>query len=463
MIEKIEEYLEDFNGSQKHPMRLVMFLEACDHVARICRVLRNPQGNALLLGVGGSGRQSLSKLATFMNGYKIYQIEVIKGYSMRDWRDNLKFVLMQAGAEGKTTTFLFVDTQIINEQQLEDLNGVLNSGSVPQLYKAEDMDAITTVGRQECQRKGMPINKMNMMSNYLLRVKANIHLVIAMSPLDGAFRQRLLKFPSLVNCSTLDWFSAWPEEALISVGRGSINDGTVDVGDSLEGCIEMFKVIHKSVEKIRERYLDEARRIAYVTPTSFLELLSSYKTVFKQRKEKVHNDKHRLEKGLQALNEAAAEVAKLEKDLQAKAPDLEKTQKVTAAKKKDIEKENADAAEIKKSVSAEEETAAVQAAEVKRIKDDADADLAVALPALDKAVAAVNKIEVNSFYEMKGVGKPSASMVNMFKLACMMMDKAMAVGKPTAPKDDKGKESDPQGWFTLAKAKLLKNPADFKK
>jgi dynein heavy chain len=114
-------------------------------------------------------------------------------------------------------------------------------------------------------------------------------------------------------------------------------------------------------------------------------------------------------------------------------------------------------------VSAEEETAAVQAAEVKRIKDDADADLAVALPALDKAVAAVNKIEVNSFYEMKGVGKPSASMVNMFKLACMMMDKAMAVGKPTAPKDDKGKESDPQGWFTLAKAKLLKNPADFKK
>jgi dynein heavy chain len=97
-------------------MKLVMFLEACDHVSRICRVLRQPQGNALLLGVGGSGRQSLSKLSTFMSNYKIYQIEVIKGYSMRDWRDNLKTVLMQAGAEGKATSFLFVDTQIINEQ-----------------------------------------------------------------------------------------------------------------------------------------------------------------------------------------------------------------------------------------------------------------------------------------------------------------------------------------------------------
>ena len=123
-----------------------------------------------------------------------------------------------------------------------------------------------------------------MMSSYLLKVKANMHCIIAMSPLGDIFRQRLLKFPSLVNCSTLDWFSEWPEEALVSVGRGSIEDGEITLGDEeKEGCIEMFKIIHKSVEKIRELYLAEARRIAYVTPTSFLELLSSYKQVFKER------------------------------------------------------------------------------------------------------------------------------------------------------------------------------------
>jgi dynein heavy chain len=88
-----------------------------------------------LLGVGGSGRQSLSKLATYISSFKLYQIEVVKGYSMRDWRDNLKTCLTQTGVEGKTTTFLFVDTQIINEQMLEDINNVLNSGDVPALYK----------------------------------------------------------------------------------------------------------------------------------------------------------------------------------------------------------------------------------------------------------------------------------------------------------------------------------------
>lgn len=100
-VKRIEEYLEDFNSTSKHQMKLVMFLDACDHVSRICRVLRQPLGNALLLGVGGSGRQSLCKLATYISSYRLYQIEVIKGYAMRDWRENAKTCLMMAGVEAK--------------------------------------------------------------------------------------------------------------------------------------------------------------------------------------------------------------------------------------------------------------------------------------------------------------------------------------------------------------------------
>jgi dynein heavy chain len=50
-----EEYLEDYNSVIQSPMRLVMFLDAIEHVSRVCRVIRLPLGNALLLGVGGSG------------------------------------------------------------------------------------------------------------------------------------------------------------------------------------------------------------------------------------------------------------------------------------------------------------------------------------------------------------------------------------------------------------------------
>jgi dynein heavy chain len=83
-------------GSKK-AMKLVMFLDACEHICRIARIIRQPQGNALLLGVGGSGRQSLARMASFISGYKISQIEVIKNYSMRNWREDIKAVLLQAG------------------------------------------------------------------------------------------------------------------------------------------------------------------------------------------------------------------------------------------------------------------------------------------------------------------------------------------------------------------------------
>merc|ERR1719284_1080655 len=127
MKTSMEGYLDDYNNMFSVPMPLVMFSDACEHVARVCRVLRQPSGNALLLGVGGSGRQSLSRLASFISEFDVYQIEVVKGYGMNEFKDDLKTCLMKCGNDQKATTFLFADTQIVKEQMVEAINNVLNS------------------------------------------------------------------------------------------------------------------------------------------------------------------------------------------------------------------------------------------------------------------------------------------------------------------------------------------------
>lgn len=59
-------------------MNLILFSDACEHISRICRVIGSPKGNSLLMGVGGSGRQSCSRLANYVMNFKIFQIEITK-------------------------------------------------------------------------------------------------------------------------------------------------------------------------------------------------------------------------------------------------------------------------------------------------------------------------------------------------------------------------------------------------
>jgi dynein heavy chain len=85
------------------------------------------------------------------------------------------------------------------------------------------------------------------------------------------------------------------------VGKGSIGDGEMNLGADEEGCVEMFKVIHQSVEQKVIDFKEEFRRISYVTPTSFLELLSMYKKVLTEKRKENDFARNRLSKGLEVL------------------------------------------------------------------------------------------------------------------------------------------------------------------
>ena len=83
----LEEALREYNETFA-AMNLVLFEDAMRHVCRIARIILNPSGHALLVGVGGSGKQSLSRLAAHICGYRVYQITISGSYGISD----LKYV-----------------------------------------------------------------------------------------------------------------------------------------------------------------------------------------------------------------------------------------------------------------------------------------------------------------------------------------------------------------------------------
>jgi len=452
MKEMVEEYLEDYNNVNTITMPLVMFLDACEHCSRICRVLSQPSGNVLLLGVGGSGRQSLTRLSSFMNEAECFQIEVVKGYGMVEFKEDVKKCLMKCGVEDKVQIFLFCDTQIAKEDFVEAINNVLNSGDVPNLYATEDFESISTSCRALCQQLGMQPTKANLFSAYLTRVKKNVHVTLAFSPVGDAFRNRLRMFPSLVNCCTIDWFHEWPAEALYSVAKQQLVGANVELPD-LEGSLRMFQMIHQSVETFSKEFLRKTNRNVYVTPTSFLELLSSFRQILADKRDQVDTQRKRYSVGLTKISDAEEAVAGLQQMLVEKKPALEATNKEVGEMMIVIQKDKAAAEEVSVAVAAEEQAASVKAEEVQVVKDDAQRDLDEALPALDEAVQCLRKLKKDHIQEIKVLANPPGGVKLACEACCVMFGL-----KPVKKQDPGGSGKKIEDYWETSQKVLLSDP-----
>ena len=188
LTDLINEKLEDFNmDPKKSSMNLVLFEEAIVQVCAIHRIISQPNGNAVLVGVGGSGRKSLTKLAAFIANYKLNQITITKGYGKKEFYEDLKSLFIQTGQEQEQTVFLFSDAQLMDASFLEDINNMLSSGEIPNLFPAEELSPILDSLRVEAKKAGYSQTEDNLYKFFIERSKKHLHIVFCMSPIGKGF------------------------------------------------------------------------------------------------------------------------------------------------------------------------------------------------------------------------------------------------------------------------------------
>ncbi|GAB9467560.1 hypothetical protein Gpo141_00004900 [Globisporangium polare] len=418
---KLKEYNDVFPV-----MNLVLFDQALEHITRIVRILSNPRGNALLIGVGGSGKQSLSRLAAFICGYALNTLSVSASptYGMNELREDLKDVYRKAGIRpAKPLVLLLTDSQLGgNPHFLVPLNDLLTSGYIPDLFGVEEMDAMISSLRLEAKAKGIPDTKEQLQEFFYDRVRANVHLVLAFSPVGVDLRVRCRNFPSLVSCCAIDWFHAWPKEALVDVSFQFLKDVSLGTQAIQENVCHHMAEMHSSVTVASVQYERSYARYNYVTPTSFLELIRFYRTLLSQRREKQFVKIKRLEVGLATLKKTAMDVAELQEELRKTMKKVDERKKATDALLEQMGKQRGDA-EVKQHRADDERAKAAKAAEIATsIEAQSAVELAIAKPALDAAQQAVNCLNKASLTELKSMGKPPAG-VDKVTAAVLMLVK----------------------------------------
>uniref|UniRef100_A0A8W4F7I0 Dynein axonemal heavy chain 8 n=1 Tax=Sus scrofa TaxID=9823 RepID=A0A8W4F7I0_PIG len=413
LSERLQFYQRQFNEIIRGTsLDLVFFKDAMTHLIKISRIIRTSCGNALLVGVGGSGKQSLSRLASFIAG----------SYNVNNLIEDLKALYKVAGADGKGITFIFTDNEIKDEAFLEYLNNLLSSGEISNLFARDEMDEITqgliSVMKRELPRH--PPTFDNLYEYFISRSRKNLHVVLCFSPVGEKFRARSLKFPGLISGCTMDWFSRWPKEALVAVASYFVlGYSIVCSSDTKRQVVETMGLFHDMVSESCESYFQRYRRRAHVTPKSYLSFINGYKT-FIPRSKSVYVYVY---KGLDKLMEASESVAKLSQDLAVKEKELAVASVKADAVLAEVTVSAQASAKVKNEVQEVKDKAQKIVDEIDTEKVKAETKLEAARPALEEAEAALNTIKPNDIATVRKLAKPPHLIMRIMDCVLLLFQK----------------------------------------
>ncbi|NXE69982.1 DYH17 protein, partial [Calcarius ornatus] len=425
-------------------MNLVLFEDAVSHICRISRILESPRGNALLVGVGGSGKQSLARLAAHISNLSVFQITLRKGYGIPDLKLDLASQYMKAAVKNIPGVFLMTDSQVAEESFLVVINDFLASGEVPGLFQDNDMETILGSMRPQVKSLGLEDTKENCWKLFIDKVRRQLKVVLCFSPVGSTLRVRARRFPAVVNCTAIDWFHEWPEDALVSVSSRFLEE-TPDIEPEVKASISQFmSFVHTSSKEMSKIYLAVERRYNYTTPKTFLEQIKLYQNLLADKRSNLSGSIDRLEKGLLKLRSTASQVDDLkamlavqEVELKQKNEDTDKLIHVVGVETEKVSKEKAIADEEELKVEAINK----MVAEKQRACASDLAEAEVVLSAAREALDTLNKYNLT---ELKSFGAPPPEVVNVMAAVLILTaengkipkDKSWTAGKVKIGKAD---------------------------
>ena len=420
---------------------LILFNDVLEHVLRIDRVFRQPQGHLILIGVSGSGKTTLSRFVAWMNGLKVFQIKVHGKYSSEDFDDDLREVLRRSGCKGEKICFIMDESNVLDSGFLERMNTLLANAEIPGLFEGDEFASLMTACREGAQRQGLLLDSQEELYKWFTQqIVRNLHVVFTMNPPEDGLSSKAATSPALFNRCVLNWFGDWSDQALFQVGMELTASVDLDrpnftAPDSIPiayrdlnlpashrgAVINSMVYIHYSLQRFNLKLVKQQGRVTYLTPRHFLDFVAQYVKLYTEKREDLEEQQRHLNVGLEKLRDTVDKVRDLRVSLAEKKGQLERKDAEANEKLQRMVADQREA-EQRKTTSLEIQVALEkQEAEVAHRKELVLNDLANAEPAVLEAQKSVSNIKRQHLTEVRSMGNPPQGVKLALDSVCTLL------------------------------------------